>query len=61
MTEISWSFTLYHAGAVVTSGAFSTIDLSFPARFFEELVQKYKATKMVAIDSRGQIWEKEWP
>ena len=61
MTEISWNFTIYRADAVITSGAFSTIDLSFPARFFEEMAQQYKATKIVAIDSRGQIWEKEWP
>lgn len=60
MTEIKFSFALFRAGAIVSTGALSTIDLSFPARLFESLAKQYNADKIRVRDSRGQIWEKEW-
>ena len=60
MTEINWSFVLYRAGAVATTGAISTVDLSFPETIFNRMQKQYGADRIVIRDSKGRMWEKVW-
>lgn len=60
MTEINWSFQVWVAGELKLTGALSTIDLSFPAAYFDKLHLKYGSCKLVVRDSRGKEWIKEW-
>lgn len=60
MTEIRFSYTLSRAGEIVAAGSLVTMDLSFPARIFESLRERYNADSIRVRDSRGQVWEKTW-
>lgn len=60
MTEIRFSYTLSRAGEIVAAGSLVTVDLSFPARIFESLRERYNADSIRVRDSRGQVWEKNW-
>lgn len=60
MTEIKLSYTLTRAGDLVAAGTLVTIDLSFPARIFESLVERYHADTISVRDSRGNLWSKTY-
>lgn len=62
MTEINWSFIITRLGtaAVLTTGALSTIDLSYPTRLFERLGQQYAPCLIMVKSSTGEIYEKSW-
>jgi len=60
MTEIRLSYTASRAGEILTCGTLVTSDLSFPARLFESIAERWHADRIRVRDSRGQVWEKEF-
>lgn len=61
ITEINWRFTLSKNGEILLSGCLSTIDLSFPHTYFNQLAARYGHCRIVVHNSVGEIYEKEWP
>lgn len=60
-TEITWQFTVSKNGRPVRHGALTTIDLSYPARFIEQMGKDNAPCVIIVRDSKGETHRKEWP